>query len=43
MVYEDLATRANAQLKALNALLATDLAGFNKLIHDSNAPAVQVR
>jgi photosystem II stability/assembly factor-like uncharacterized protein len=43
MVYEDLATRANAQLKALSALLATDLAAFNRLIHDSNAPAVQVK
>jgi photosystem II stability/assembly factor-like uncharacterized protein len=43
MVYEDLATRVNAQLKSLKALLSTDLAAFNKLIHDSNAPAVQVK
>ena len=43
MVYEDLATRVNAQLKNLNALLSTDLAAFNKLIHDSNVPAVQVK
>jgi photosystem II stability/assembly factor-like uncharacterized protein len=40
MVYEDLATRANAQLRAMNALLTTDLAAFNKLVHDANAPAV---
>jgi photosystem II stability/assembly factor-like uncharacterized protein len=42
MVYEDLATRVNAQLKTLNGLLTTDLAAFNKLIHDTNVPAVQV-
>ena len=42
MVYEDLATRVNAQLKTLNGLLATDLAAFNKLVHDANAPAVQL-
>jgi len=41
MVYEDLATRVNGQLKALDGLLTSDLAAFNKLIHDSNAPAVQ--
>ena len=41
MVYEDLATRVNAQLKTLNSLLTTDLAAFNKLVHDSNVPAVQ--
>jgi hypothetical protein len=42
MVYEDLATRVNAQLKTLNGLLTTDLAAFNKLVHDSNVPAVQL-
>ncbi|MGD0871707.1 MAG: glycosyl hydrolase [Bryobacteraceae bacterium] len=41
MVYEDLATRVNGQLTALDALMTSDLAAFNKLIHDSNAPAVQ--
>jgi photosystem II stability/assembly factor-like uncharacterized protein len=41
MVYEDLATRVNAQLKALNGLLTSDLAAFNKLIHDANVPAVE--
>ncbi|MGA2193960.1 MAG: glycosyl hydrolase [Bryobacteraceae bacterium] len=41
MVYEDLATRVNGQLKALDALMTSDLAAFNKLIHDSNAPAIQ--
>jgi hypothetical protein len=43
MVYEDLATRVNAQLKSLNSLLSSDLAAFNKLIHDSNVPAVQIK
>jgi photosystem II stability/assembly factor-like uncharacterized protein len=41
MVYEDLATSVNGQLKALDALMTSDLAAFNKLIHDSNAPAIQ--
>jgi len=41
MVYEDLATRVNGQLKALDGLLTSDLSAFNKLIHDSNVPAIQ--
>jgi photosystem II stability/assembly factor-like uncharacterized protein len=41
MVYEDLATRVNAQLRGLNSLLTTELAVFNKLVRDSNVPAVQ--
>ena len=41
MVYEELATRVNAQLKVLNGLMTTELAAFNKLIHDANVPAVQ--
>jgi photosystem II stability/assembly factor-like uncharacterized protein len=39
-VYEELATSANAQIKSLNTVLTTDLASFNKLIHDQNVPAV---
>ena len=42
MVYEDLATRVNAQIKMLNGLLAGDLAAFNKQVHDANVPAVQI-
>ncbi|HLK63764.1 MAG TPA: hypothetical protein VKU19_10020 [Bryobacteraceae bacterium] len=41
MVYEDLATRANAELKSLNNLLTTDVAAFNKLVRDSNIPALE--
>jgi hypothetical protein len=41
MVYEDLATRANGELKKLDGLLTTDLAAFNKLLHDANVPAVE--
>jgi len=41
MVYEDVATKVNGELKTLNGLLTTDLAAFNKLIHDQNIPAVQ--
>ena len=40
MVYEDLATQVNAELKKLNVLLTADLAAFNKLIRDENVPAV---
>jgi DNA-binding transcriptional MerR regulator len=41
MVYEDVATRVNAQLKTLDGLMTSDLAAFNKLIHDANVPAIQ--
>jgi hypothetical protein len=41
MVYEDLATHVNAELKKLDVLMTADLAAFNKLIHDENVPAVQ--
>jgi hypothetical protein len=41
MVYEDLATRVNSQLKTLDGLLTTDLGAFNKLLHDANVPAVE--
>jgi hypothetical protein len=40
MVYEDLATQVNAELKKLSALMTADLATFNKLIRDENVPAV---
>jgi len=42
MVYEDLATRVNGELKTLNALMTSDLAAFNKLVRDANVPAVEV-
>ncbi|MCX6627838.1 MAG: hypothetical protein NTW28_09440, partial [Candidatus Solibacter sp.] len=41
MVYEDLATQVNAELKKLDGLVAADLAATNKLIRDENVPAVQ--
>jgi DNA-binding transcriptional MerR regulator len=41
MVYEDVATRVNGQLKTLEGLMNNDLAAFNKLIHDANVPAIQ--
>jgi hypothetical protein len=40
MVYEDLATQVNAELKKLSTLMTADLATFNKLIRDENVPAV---
>jgi hypothetical protein len=43
MVYEDLATQVNAELKKLNVLTTTELAAFNKLIRDENVPAVVAR
>ena len=39
-VYEDLASQVNTQLTTLKNLLATDLANFNKLVHEQNVPAV---
>jgi sensor c-di-GMP phosphodiesterase-like protein len=41
MVYEDLATQVNAELKKLDGLMGGELAAFNKLIRDENVPAVQ--
>jgi photosystem II stability/assembly factor-like uncharacterized protein len=41
MVYEDVATKVNGEMKTLDGLLTTDLAAFNKLIHDQNIPAIQ--
>jgi photosystem II stability/assembly factor-like uncharacterized protein len=43
MVYEDLATQINAQLRTLHGLLTGDIAAFNKLVHDQNVPAVVLK
>ncbi len=40
MVFEDLATKTNAQLKSLDRLLTGDVAAFNKLVRDQNVPAI---
>jgi photosystem II stability/assembly factor-like uncharacterized protein len=42
VVYEGLASEANAQLRAADKLLKDDVAQFNKLVKDSNIPAVTV-
>ena len=39
-VYNELAGKIDAQLNALKQLMANDLAAFNKLVRDSNVPAV---
>ena len=41
MVYEELATQVNAELKKLEAISGAELAAFNKMIRDENVPAVQ--
>ncbi|HUJ50692.1 MAG TPA: hypothetical protein VLW25_10850 [Bryobacteraceae bacterium] len=41
-VYEDLASQVNLQLDTLKKLMSTDLAAFNKLVHEQNVPAVIV-
>jgi photosystem II stability/assembly factor-like uncharacterized protein len=43
MVYEEVATETNAQLNAARKLLTDDIAVFNKLVKDSNIPAVSVQ
>jgi photosystem II stability/assembly factor-like uncharacterized protein len=43
MVFEELATRVNAQLALLDRLLKEDLARFNKLVREQNVPAVVVK
>ncbi|MGA3186638.1 MAG: glycosyl hydrolase [Bryobacteraceae bacterium] len=42
VVYEGLASEANAQLRAADKLLKDDVAQFNKLVKDSNIPAVTI-
>jgi photosystem II stability/assembly factor-like uncharacterized protein len=42
MVYEGLASEANAQLRAADKLLKEDVGAFNTLVRDSNIPAVTV-
>jgi len=41
LVFEELATQVNARLASLDGLLSKDLAAFNQLVHDANAPAVE--
>ena len=43
MVYEDLASRVNAELRKLDALLNSELAAFNKLVRDQNVPPVVLK
>jgi hypothetical protein len=43
MVFEGLATEVNAQLRAANKLLTDDIAAFNKLVRDTNIPAVTLK
>jgi hypothetical protein len=42
-VFEDLATKANAPLKRLEGLLATEVAAFNKVVKEADVPAVVVK
>ena len=41
-VYEEMASETNAQIRAMNTLLTTEIGSFNKLVHDQNVPAVTV-
>jgi photosystem II stability/assembly factor-like uncharacterized protein len=43
MVYEDLASKVNAELRKLGALTNTEVPQFNKLVRDENVPAVTVK
>jgi hypothetical protein len=43
MVYEDLASKVNAELRKLGALTNTEVPQFNKLVRDENVPAVVVK
>jgi hypothetical protein len=42
VVYEGLASDANAQIRAADKLLTDDVGSFNKLVKDSNIPAVSL-
>ncbi|MCU1258303.1 MAG: glycosyl hydrolase, repeat-containing protein, partial [Bryobacterales bacterium] len=43
MVYEDLSTGINAQLKQLDQVISKDLPAFNKIVRDQDIPAVSVK
>ena len=43
MVFEELASKVNAQLLKLGGLLKDDLASFNRLVRDQNIPAIVVK
>ncbi|MDQ6678224.1 MAG: glycosyl hydrolase [Acidobacteriota bacterium] len=43
MVFEDLATGINAQLKRLDEIMKRDLPAFNKLVRDQNIPAIATK
>ncbi len=43
VVYEGLASEANAQIRAADKLLKDDVSQFNKMVRDSNIPAVTVQ
>jgi photosystem II stability/assembly factor-like uncharacterized protein len=43
LVYEELATRINAQLSKLSGLLKNDVAAFNKAVREANLPALVAR
>lgn len=42
-LYEELASRVNAQLRTLDGLLKKELEAFNRLVREKNLPAVAVR
>ncbi len=42
VIFEDLASQVNSELRKLNEIMHTDLAAFNKLVRDENIPAVIV-
>ncbi len=42
-LYEELASRVNAQLRTLDGLLKKELDAFNRLVKEKNLPAVAVR
>ena len=43
MVFEELASKVNAQLLKLGGLLKDDLASFNRLVREQNVPAIVVK
>jgi hypothetical protein len=42
-VYEHLASLARRELDRLDALVATEVAQFNALVHESSLPAIGTR
>jgi hypothetical protein len=43
VIYEDLVTRIDAELRNMRQILDKDLAAFNRMVKEQNVPAVTLK